>query len=437
MNINISNSKLIPYEDIQVNRRIRKITVKDIVFLMLSLTILIDFLNGILAGMHLGEAFRIILLLVCSCYILKYGRKEKSTYLTVAFFLIFNVFFSSIVFGDGLMTNIRMALKYSIFFAVFLTLMSMHRRCIIGIADIDKVIRVNIYYAPALFIFSYILEIGQSSYNFADQNLGFKSGFLSLNSVNIALIALYIFCINKLFNSDEKKWFLLSLYVAVPMAMLGTKTGYAIIVAVPVLFLLLGIKKKRTWRILMLATIGSLILAKPFRSRVLPLFQGIIARQKLLYSQRSLWTYLTSTRNIRVSNVLGYYFTRSNPLTIFFGSGYYWIHNIAARLEMTTSSVIPLEMDWADLLVTYGLIGFIFTYYFVLKRIIKAGNIRKIAGGTAYFWTSVILLLYGTFAGHLFFEAISSTFYGIALAGMCIASSQEKMSPPNNNLLFK
>ncbi len=409
-----------------ISRR-QSITVKQIVVWMLSATMLIDFTNGMLSGYHIGEILRVILLLVCSIYIFTSGKREKNIYLGIIMYLFLNVLIASALYSRGLMTNVSMAMKSSILFAVFFTLITMNKKDSIGLQDVESIIKNNLYYAPGIFILSFFLGVGKSSYSFGGQSLGFKSGFLSLNSINIAFMVLYIFCIDKVFKTTKVKWIFYSLYVAVPMAMLGTKTSYAIIIAVPVLFVLLSIKRNRTWKIMFAAGIAVILLAYPFVVKILPLFQGIIDRQKTLFSQRTLWTYLTSTRNLRIRNVLSYYLSNSNMFNIVFGSGYYWIHNIAAGMEITVSDVIPLEMDWADLFVTYGIVGMLFPYVYIFNIIRRYHLMSKIGrSGSAYYWITLIVLLYGTVAGHLFFEAISSTFYGIVLAGLCIAGKDKE-----------
>ena len=101
------------------------------------------------------------------------------------------------------------------------------------------------------------------------------------------------------------------------------------------------------------------------------------------------------------------------------------------------SKVRPIEMDWADLFVTYGIVGFLFSYLFVGSKLISMRSQRKMKEcGTPYYWATLILLIYGTFAGHLFFEAISSTFFGIVLAGLYISSREKKLMRVSSNGRF-
>ncbi len=400
----------------------RRLSIPDVFMAMLSMTMLVDFMNGVLPEFHIGEAFRVILLFISSLYIIKYGKRVRGFYFGILVFLFGNLVISFLLHSDGLRTNIGMALKSCIIFAVFFCLITLNMRRRINLSDIERVLKNILYSTPMLYIISYLTNTGRTSYSFGGQALGYKGGFLSLNTVNIALIVLYIFCIDKVFKTREKKWTLFSLYSAFIMLILGTKTAYVIIIAIPGLYILLGITKRKTIKII--AAIVVMILASmwPFIKYVYPMLRGVINRQLFLFEQRSFWTYLTSTRNERIRAMLPYYFKNASPISIITGNGYYWLHNIASGNTSTSGATIPLEMDWADLFVSYGIIGLLFPYCFIIKKIVKNWKARKIkAEGTMYFWTSVLLLLYGSFAGHLFFEALSSTFYGIILAGLCIS----------------
>ena len=95
-----------------------------------------------------------------------------------------------------------------------------------------------------LFIVTRILNIGNVSYEY--NQVGFKSVFLSLNSVNIALILLYTYSVFRIFDSKHPwRWGAATVYVAIPMLMLGTKTSIAIILVVPVLCTFLHLRTRK------------------------------------------------------------------------------------------------------------------------------------------------------------------------------------------------
>ena len=70
------------YDDKSVKFKMRshgKILYRDLLKGMLSMTMLIDFANGLFSSLHIGEIFRVLLLGICGVYILRlrYGKKEK------------------------------------------------------------------------------------------------------------------------------------------------------------------------------------------------------------------------------------------------------------------------------------------------------------------------------------------------------------------------
>lgn len=397
----------------------------NILYYMLSLTMMIDFMNGIFKGLHIGQIFRVLLIAICAISIIKYNSQKAKIFLLIILFLIINITISIIKVPAAINTDISIGIKSILFYTIACSLIVLHQKGNFSFDMINKIIKNNLLYAPAMFIFSYVFGLGNASYTFNKSALGFKSYFLSLNSVNIALLFLYIYATSKIFAERKKlKWIIACLYVAIPMLMLGTKTSLAMIIFVPIFFTFLNIKKSKTWYLITGIALIGVICIPILVNKILPLFEAVISRQKFLFSQRDLMTYIFSTRNTRVSNVLEYFFSQCSLLDLTIGRGYYDIHHYVAILENMTNDAIPLEMDWADILVTYGPIGYLYTYVFSIRILVKSRYINKDSEGMPFFWAGVILLFYGTLAGHLFLEAISSTFYAIVIAGCFIKANK-------------
>ena len=406
----------------------------NILYYMLSATMMIDFMNGIFKGIHIGQIFRVLLLTICAICIIKYDQKKAKLFLLIIIFLITNITFSIIKVSEAFSTDISIGIKSMLFYSIACALIVLHKRELFSFNMINKVILNNLLFAPAMFILSYVFGIGNSSYTFNKSRLGFKSYFMSLNSVNAALLILYIYTVSKVLTERErKKWVIACLYVAIPMLMLGTKTSMAMIIVVPIFFTFLNLKKSKTWIIIGGAVVVGVVCAPILINKILPLYEALISRQKFLFSQRDFMTYIFSTRNVRVSNVLVHYFSKYSVLDLTIGRGYYDIHHYVAILENMPNSVIPLEMDWADILVAYGPIGFLYTYVFSIRVLWKNRNLNKYSAGMPFFWAGVILLLYGSLAGHLFLEAISSTFYAVVIAG-CVIATDERVNCTKANL---
>lgn len=397
----------------------------NILYCILSLTMMIDFMNGIFKGLHIGQIFRVLLITTCAISIIKYNPQKAKLFLLIILFLITNITISIIKVPAAIYTDISIGIKSILFYTIACSLIVLHQRGSFSFDMINKIIMNNLLYAPAMFILSYVFGLGNASYTFNKSALGFKSYFLSLNSVNIALLFLYIYATSKVFAERKKvKWIIACLYVAIPMLMLGTKTSLAMIIFVPLFFTFLNIKRRKTWYLIIGVAIIGVICIPILINKILPLFEAVISRQKFLFSQRDIMTYIFSTRNTRVSNILEYFFSQSSVLDLTIGRGYYDIHHYVAILENMPNDAIPLEMDWADILVTYGPIGFLYTYVFSIRILLKSRHLNMVSYGVPFFWSGVILLLYGSLAGHLFLEAISSTFYAIIIAGCFIATNE-------------
>lgn len=387
---------------------------------MLSSTLLVDTLNGMFSGFHIGEIFRVLLLTICFYILCKKNKRSFQRVIIIVVFLGLNLCLSVVLNGIvALGTDISVAMKSIIFIVVYKALITVYKNETEGINKIDKIIRNNLIYGPALFIFSTFLGKERASYSFAGISIGNKGAFLSLNSVNAALIVLLIYAISMIFLSEKKLvWALAAVYVSIPMVMLGTKTSLAMIIIIPVYFVFLNSKKKKTWGIVLVGFISGLLILPIFSDRISEAIDSIMFRQNYLFSQRDFATYLFSTRNLRLDRILNYYQKTFSLFDVFPGRGYYGIHMVVAQLEQLGNKPIPIEMDWVDILVTYGFCGFLYTYIPAIKALKKTRKYRKAIQIQRYFWTAIILLMYGSLAGHLFLEAISSSFFAIVVAGM-------------------
>ena len=98
--------------------------------------------------------------------------------------------------GEGCSYDISIGVKSALFFLIYNALFILNKRNKIRIDDIKFVIFINMLYGPLLFLASSIAGVGRSSYTFGGHIVGSKGLFLSLNSVNIALVVLYIFSIS-------------------------------------------------------------------------------------------------------------------------------------------------------------------------------------------------------------------------------------------------
>lgn len=407
-----------------------RLSAGKLLYWMLSLTVFVDFMNGLAPNWMIGEIFRIVLLLLCVRIITRFSRRKTLICCGVICFLLLNSLLSALGHNQfsGLIYDLKMALKACSYLFISLALILLYRKGRLRTEQIDGILINNLLYTPILFLVSKVLNIGTSSYSSADA--GFRAVFLSLNSINTALIALYIFAFFRLMLSREKlKWGLATVYVVVPMVLLGTKTGLILIVLVPLAFLLMNIERRRAWKMflafLMIALIG-LWAAWDYISKTLG---GILQRQQYLFQNRDLISYFFSGRNWMLELAAKEYTRSTGLIEWLFGAGYYnFHHKLSVLSNYGPADVRPIEMDWADLFTAYGIVGIVITYGHVIAILKKSWKFRRYKEVQPYLLITVVLLFFSMFAGHVFTEAISSTFMAIAVCGMYVAADTQRLN---------
>lgn len=396
---------------------------------MLSLTIFVDFLNGLFPSFGIGTVYRFGLILVCLWIVVRNSGKLTQLVVPSLLFLILNILFSAVRHGSisGIAYDLKMAMRVMTSIMIFYAVSTLYRRGRFTAEMVDKIIENNLWYTPALFIITKILNIGSVSYT--HNQVGFKSVFLSLNSVNIALIVLYTYAVFKIFNSKHPwRWSAASVYVAIPMLMLGTKTSIAIILVVPLICIFMHLNTRKGRRIFFMFVGIVAVAAMLWLKTLLTALSGVLSRQMYLFENRDLISYVFSGRNWMLTSATEYYFETNSLIEYLFGQGYFYSHNQLAQISsyLSTAEVRPIEMDWADLLLAYGPIALLFTYGYAMRILHQSRRYWKNRRIQAYFVTSVILLGFSALAGHVYTEAISSTFLAFVLCGTSLNTADIK-----------
>jgi hypothetical protein len=407
-----------------------------IMYILLSATILVDFINGLFINIPIGETYRIAVLIISSWLIFKSDVRALGYILFVVIYITANSLMSymSTTNTMGLFYDLKMMMKAVYFIVIFLVIRSLYKVNEFTLNTIKRIILNNLYYTPWLFFLSYVLGIGKTSYEYAD--LGFKGTFMSLNSINISMLVLYIFAVDGLFrNKNRLKWLLIIISIVIPMILLGTKSSLIFLVFVPLFYLVININFNAIFRfgtlvfyywLFFLSFIIIVIFMLNNASISNTYFEGIFARQQYLFQERDLLTYLLSGRNWHLETAHIYFMSEVNLFKILFGTGYFDIHNQIALAWNYFIDVRPIELDIFDIFYSYGVIGVLLTYgFFIFHLVRNIGNyIDKLA--QPYFVALVSLLIFSLTGGHVFMEALSSTFLGISLAGWYIAGEETK-----------
>lgn len=402
---------------------------EKILYYIFSCTILLDFLNGVFSEFPIGEMSRILIMIVLIIIILRCQTKQLSYIIVMIIYLSLNVMIAYLKSNNlfGLVFDSKMLLKAIYFVIIYKAFKAVYNSRKLKKNIVEKIILNNLYYTPMLFVLSNILEVGKYSYE--SNSLGFKGAFLSLNSINIAMIILFIFSMNKLLEEKNKiKWLILNVYIILPMVLLGTKSSLIFLVFTIFMYVILNIKKMKTliivvWGMIFLI-IGIILFIRLDIS--MGYFEQLLERQKYLFQNRDLITYLLSGRNWLLD--IGFQ-NFSNDLSLgklLFGEGYFTSHNnIAISFFMELNDVRPVELDIMDILFAYGCVGITFTYGYYFKGSFPTYKNAFKRQVQPYFLSLLTLLIFSLFGGHVFLEAISSTFLGLCLIGGKIQCLEE------------
>lgn len=404
-------------------------------YIALSFTVMIDFINGIVTKIPLGEIYRSVILLYCVYTISRTRYKELGFVVIATLFYFFNSFYGFLKTNNlvGLSFDLKMVTKALYFIIIFKAVKSLIVTNKFDPKTIKNIILNNLYYTPFLFIISYILGIGANSYETV--GIGFKGTFLSLNSINVALIVLFVFAFDLLLNSSKKiVGFFYVLATLLTLVLLGTKSSLIFIPFIIILFLLFKLGTFK-WSIYT-CTIFSFVLIVIFLVILIGStynFNGSITyldellyRQKYLFANRDLLSYLLSGRNWLLEAGWQSFSSGISLFRVIFGYGYFHIHNnIAIAFDMPIlNSVRPIELDMMDIFFSYGIIGLSLSYGFFFKWFAKGFKNVTSQSNQPYFIALLSLLIFSLTGGHVFLEAISSTFLGLLLAGW-YANAQE------------
>ncbi|MCU5095061.1 O-antigen ligase family protein [Bacillus wiedmannii] len=405
---------------------------EKILYYLLSITLLIDFINGIFTELPIGETYRILVLAIASFFIFKVNVRDLMYIFLMFCYVCINslISYTDTINQFGLTFDLKMSLKAIYFIVLFKVIRSLYKANKFKLNTIKKIILNNLYYTPFLFLISYVLGIGKTSYE--NQSLGFKGTFMSLNSINVALLVLFIFALDGLLrNKNKLKWLFTLICITIPMILLGTKSSLIFIGFVPVLYIIINMKFKINIKLSKLVLYYWSFI---FVSLALMLFiymdvdtpesyvDQLLQRQQYLFENRDLMSYVLSGRNWLLETGSNIFFADSNFINVLFGVGYFNIHNaIAVAWQMDWNAVRPIELDFFDIFFSYGVIGILLTYGYFSFYFFKGFKNFKNKLAQPYFVTLVTLLIFSLLGGHVFLEAISSTFLGLCLAGWHIS----------------
>lgn len=381
----------------------------SLIFVFLYLMPFVDSLSGAFHDKYpIGQVYRFLFFIVTLCLLLCVSSRVFG--LIVSSFCIFVMLQIIVSFSGGyVIKSIQDTIKlFTPIVLISLLQISIKKKKI----HCDSIFVLLDFWSlvyPLLIIIPYALGLGVNAY---DNSVGAKGFFYAINEISFILSSLVLYRFYVLANRlTISAVFIMGMDVLC-LLMMGTKTGYATVV-VGSLVLFWNILKERNCRkiyknIVFISV--SLILILFLSKRLLLLFSSIFDRWSYQrYLSNSTLDFLFSMRLRRLSEAFRSFF---DDFYFLFGWG----------LGGELAGKINVEMDFIDLLLRTGALGFCFVfilYFFYVKKVFG----RSLWGTIIVMWS--FALSFG--AGHVLFYGQSGMMLAINIVYSIVIAEQNQI----------
>jgi len=262
--------------------------------------------------------------------------------------------------------------------------------------DLASFLKINVLLISTSIYFSAFTGLGSSTYGWG---FGTKSFFASGNGLGIYLGILCLILIAlKQYGLVGRFSGFTALYIAVSIALIGTKTSLFLTLLI-LLTLLASLNNKRYLFPILLVILFFLI--QPIIESLLPIFDVIYSR---FQNSDDLGQYVASGRSDYVIDAMSVFFQQDSSLfRLPFGSGSF----LSYHVPQSNHEFDTLETDIFDLLFMYGIYG-VFIY---IMLIFKVCILLK--HHYAILLIFLVFIAHSFFAGHVLFNGMSSTVLAI------------------------
>lgn len=401
-----------------------KIKIQDIdliIWALLLPILVIDSLNGWLYENGIATPFsisQVYKLAIVGLFLLRLMKTPKYLLLVLALFT-FMIFPTCIQWIKGIVDwkvivqDLIFAFKYLITVIAFF-----YFKVVLSTVDKYKIPKYFVWIKLSYFILALNLSLklvglGYPMYN--NGNIGSRGFFIAGNEISALLIILscilayYYWVINK-------NWRLFLLYGVLSFflgLLISSKTGMLGIILVHMLVIgstvTLDFSKKRTFkRLLYVILSGGL-----FFSGIILFVKhsAIMARYMYFWNKMDFVTFILSSRNIFLAEMLPVFETSYSRLEQWIGVGNY-------RFEVLANQKI--EIDVLDILFTYGYLGALLfcglVGVYLVNLVKQVKNSRFFSYAKLSLICFLVLVLLSCLSGHIFNSGIAGIFIGFVMS---------------------
>ncbi len=374
------------------------------IYVLFLLILIVDSINGIMIknGFHsIAQPYKLLILFVMLLRILSRPKFNSlffigaiSTFFSIALIVHVKTYINEGVpfsYGDEIAQSFRFIFLITTFFYFYQFPFK-------GQSKYRNIILIN-WLVLVANVFLGILGIGFKQYEGKVGGTGFIYSGNEMTALLILFVGLVV--IPDIISKSWKSYILKSIVILSTSLCKATKTG--IIATILLLIMLPIIYERRSFFILTKLRIamifGGVIL---FAAGYIGIQQmGILDRFMWFLNQKGLLSAIFSDRNAFIISDFQDFFDNFSINTLIFG----------LRYE-------TMEMDWADIFFTYGLLGFFLLYgfiWYVCTTLWKGSHLVKSPYAKGMLFTIIIVMLTGLFAGHTYMSGMLAAFFGFSV----------------------
>lgn len=377
------------------------INIYSLIFIFLYVMPFVDSLSGAFHDEYpIGQIFRLMFFVLLLFFLLKVSKRKFGLFFCS--FLLFILLQVVASFPDAyLYKSIQDTIKLFtpmgmiVLFQCLITKRIISKHIIFDLLDWWSVIY------PLLIIIPSILGLSSSAY---DSSVGYKGFFYAINEISFIMSSLVI---SRFFILSIKLSFSSLIILGIDticLILMGTKTGYASIIVGSIIFGIYFFKERNIRRIYKyLVVLGFVFLfILLFQNAIISMVSGIVNR----------WVFQRQISNSTIDFLFSMRLRRLKDAFDSFLHGSFILFGWGFGGEL--GGMINVEMDFIDLLLRTGILGFSFVVLFYWGKV-RTTIKHSIWGGVIVGWS--FALSFG--AGHVLFYGQS----GMMLAMNIIYSS--------------
>jgi O-antigen ligase like membrane protein len=404
------------------------VSFRGIFVFLFSIIVIIDSLNGFIISKYnlpvsIGQIYRSLVFLIMVIILLKYSsRKIFYTFFIFFYFIIMQfIYFYNHSSINGLVLDITETFKPLLVIFSVEAYRSLYEKGIIGIKDLNLILKINLGLFPLSIIVPKILGLGSSVYS---NGSGYKAFYNANNDLNIVLLVLLIFTLEMLLDNIKNVGRALTygtiiLLLLIVLLLIGSKSSMFFSTLILFIYLIRAMSKNslvNNLKIIILISIVVYSLSNILMSFYRDEISLIIERQKYFYETQvikgnDIVTFLLTGRNEFLIASLNAFLKESLlPIKIVFGLGKYE-HSVLSGTEFGRDHLI-IEMDFFDVLFSYGLLGTLILYGYFFTIFLSSLYKKESHFFFAYL-SYVVIAIFSFLGGHVIFSALSGSFLAL------------------------